>query len=142
MIRRPPRSTLLPPPFPTRRSSDLVLIVVSARPFGVQLASEIVERALDMRREQMLGRRGIAVEPRFDELTMLEIGAILAARGLEMRDHIAFRHHLESLDQLRGEQPPAPPHERGMKGPVAHGDIGARSEEHTSELQSLMRLSY
>src|SRR3546814_15854510 len=65
------------------------------------LASEIVERALDMRREQMLGRRGIAVEPRFDELTMLEIGAILAARGLEMRDHIAFRHHLESLDQLR-----------------------------------------
>src|SRR3546814_2138767 len=122
---------------------------------------------------------------------MLETGAILAARGLEMRDHIAFRHHLESLDQLRGEQPPAPPHERGMKGPVAHGDIGAavarrgvefvegalrrralliprdrrrepggarsasagsarlrtspflgRSEEHTSELQSLMRISY
>src|SRR3546814_19925846 len=79
------------------------------------LASEIVERALDMRREQMLGRRGIAVEPRFDELTMLEIGAILAARGLEMRDHIAFRHPLESLDQLRGEPTHAPPHQRGLK---------------------------
>jgi hypothetical protein len=39
------------------------------------LLSKIVERALDMRCEQPLGRAGIAVEPRLDELAVLEIGS-------------------------------------------------------------------
>src|SRR3546814_1495306 len=50
--------------------------------------------------------------------------------------------HVEST--VKGQSPPKPPHEnRGVHYlSDAVITVGARSEEHTSELQSLMRISY
>src|SRR3546814_6178783 len=41
-----------------------------------------------------------------------------------------------------GSDPPAPPLRRGPEGQVQGQEQGQRSEEHTSEIQSLMRIQY
>src|SRR3546814_1161695 len=90
MIRRPPRSTRTDTSFPTRRSSDL--IILRGEPMG--------DMAL-----------GHFLEPR---KTLLQ-------HALD---------HADEIEVVFGIDP-----EPASGGPI-------RSEEHTSELQSLMRISY
>src|SRR3546814_8986690 len=58
----------------------------------------------------------------------------------------AHREGIGVLEPERAEQPhpvrPARPRAHELHDPRARRHIGARSEEHTSELQSLMRNSY
>src|SRR3546814_11641187 len=96
MIRRPPRSTRLTHPFPTRRSSDLPA------------------------RELQIGRIAVGRDRGLQQVHQLRrIGVRLAPRALA----------IETADRQGGD---APVERRLM----------LRSEEHTSELQSLMRISY
>src|SRR3546814_6158474 len=88
MIRRPPRSTRMTHPFPTRRSSDL---------------REVVEPG-----EQRIGQ---------------EVDAAEALEG-------------DQEDQRDNAEAEGDGNSGGENGD------GDRSEEHTSELQSLMRISY
>src|SRR3546814_1366668 len=93
MIRRPPRSTRTDTSFPTRRSSDLVEVVIG--PFFAQpLRHEV----------RLLAERSP------HEVTLIEAPQDLLAQMLWCD--------------------------------LAISATGLRSEEHTSELQSLMRISY
>src|SRR3546814_3027484 len=51
-----------------------------------------------------------------------------------------WRDH--ALDALPAGRAPGDPRHRQPRRPAARGDDPGRSEEHTSELQSLMRISY
>src|SRR3546814_4883528 len=67
-------------------------------------------------------------------------------QGAARRDHQG-RRHLSEPDAVRrrhGGHPPrrAARHAPAMAGEAAEPPPSARSEEHTSELQSLMRISY
>src|SRR3546814_8583328 len=70
-------------------------------------------------------------------ISRLHLGLDRAPRAVEIEDGLRYTGH-------------APPRERGVEckrvGPygayVVHGRCLWRSEEHTSELQSLMRISY
>src|SRR3546814_1919387 len=99
MSRRPPRSTLTAPSFPTRRSSDL------ADQTRRQMRASLQDRSLIVGVDRLDYSKGL--EERFF--------------GYErfLKDHPGY-HRNVVLVQI------APP----------------RSEEHTSELQSLMRPSY
>src|SRR3546814_3736341 len=90
MIRRPPRSTRTDTLFPTRRSSDLMSVVVA-----------------DGGGEHLLVCKG-AVEEMLSICAYARIGGVVEP----MTD--ARRHEIKAM----------------------------KSEEHTSELQSLMRISY
>src|SRR3546814_7082963 len=72
-------------------------------------------------------------------------------------DQALFRHRVRGRDQRAGAHAPRAGHHGGLRavevgqreeepggtGPAGGGEAsGARSEEHTSELQSLMRISY
>src|SRR3546814_10571118 len=59
----------------------------------------------------------------------------LSARLVALQDHALAARHLRDLGQLEHQQ---------LAVGADHGDrvAGDRSEEHTSELQSLMRISY
>src|SRR3546814_8355061 len=79
---------------------------------------------------------------RFKEALLKELGA---ARIPHARRHARFE--LEQPDrQQAGEdhqhQPGVQPPEADPHQPLIERDVGPRSEEHTSELQSLMRISY
>src|SRR3546814_2528419 len=140
MIRRPPRSTRTYTLFPytTLFRSELahrVLAVLGG------VADVVVLRALD---------RGEPVAQRLDHAT----GVVDRERGLggvgEVAGLVDFQrgHVLDVLDQV---DPAAAafavplPHralDLGMAGVADQHHVAARSEEHTSELQSLKRISY
>src|SRR3546814_1301938 len=102
MIRRPPRSTRTDTSFPTRRSSDRVLVHVKP-PF------EAGKEAL--------------------QTSMLYVKAALHARKTRSRwPHL----RLTFGGMLKA----------GLRLEIALRPFDIRSEEHTSELQSLMRISY
>src|SRR3546814_2842900 len=94
MIRRPPRSTRMTHSFPTRRSSDLLLI-------------------------------------------HLGDGRARGQRNCRCAEEEIFHQSFPLLYAMRGIERP----EAGMSMSLVE-KIGGRSEEHTSELQSLMRISY
>src|SRR3546814_10273005 len=111
MIRRPPESTLLTHPFPTRRSADL-----------------------------------------FRRVHRSQLGARLRRAGHRSAGNQVLLHRRRDRRLKRetaggGQRPPpqrqggalrAPPFSLVLPWALAMG----RSEEHTSELQSLMRISY
>src|SRR3546814_3448365 len=108
MIRRPPRSTRTEHAFPTRRSSDLEMLVSlngrGRRPSFLKLRVSLeLEKATDQARIQ-------AVMPRIID------------------NFQVFLRELR-IEELQGSQ--------GL-----YRVKEERSEEHTSELQSLMRISY
>src|SRR3546814_7494173 len=75
---------------------------------------------------------------------------IYRGAGNGRRKHVAYHHrHDGHADDYRADPQPARPtgaHPSGARpdggGTVRRARAGARSEEHTSELQSLMRISY
>src|SRR3546814_2543063 len=119
MIRRPPRSTRLTHSFPTRRSSDLAVRDFRLQAFGIDAAIGIIAGA-HLRRDGETGGHGQA-----DGGHAVQIGA-LAAQEILVALAAIIDAAAETID-ITG---------RGR----AHA--GLRSEEHTSELQSLMRISY
>src|SRR3546814_6767040 len=73
-------------------------------------------------------------EAAFGSETDMELAALNGRAPLDLRVNLlkATREHV--LEQLRGEEIVA--------APTPFSPLGIRSEEHTSELQSLMRSSY
>src|SRR3546814_6346887 len=119
--------------FPTRGSSDLHLVewhagveaVVSAgerldhRVLDVELVDDLAEQLLD------------------DVLQADEAGGAAVL--------VDDDRHVEAVDLHLSEQlghPLGLGHEAGRTGQLGHRALLVRSEEHTSELQSLMRISY
>src|SRR3546814_10260891 len=133
MILRPPRSTRTDTLFPTRRSSDL-MVEIGGGEAGVPgrveapgavieaLAGDVdivrIEHAVDEPRRHIAGRepRGAAD----DVIEQPHRRVVARFLAVIMAQHIS-----------------------GQRAqPVFVAQEGERSEEHTSELQSLMRISY
>src|SRR3546814_8304206 len=112
MIRRPPRSTRTDTLFPTRRSSDL-----GAQPLACVLALDLHDPGADKAEVEVTATRGLR-------------------QNVDQEDGRQQAHHLVRRDVGAGGKAAA---RRALGVPV--GEEG-RSEEHTSELQSLMRISY
>src|SRR3546814_5279644 len=123
MIRRPPRSTRTYTLFP---STTLVRSEVQATVTG---------RLFD---HQAIGRR-------FHRAQLLRVarGAGAGGAGLGFAEVAAARAVADAFDRLgqRVGQPPAAI-ALAFEHVVGHALRGLRSEEHTSELQSIMRSSY
>src|SRR3546814_5676884 len=62
--------------------------------------------------------------------------------GAAHDDRVLGLPHLVQRHGVVGERPVRGAVDRGVDDRVRQGDVLARSEEHTSELQSLMRISY
>src|SRR3546814_4993136 len=133
MIRRPPRSTRTDTLFP-------YTTLFRAGPASVALC-----HAQDLRRDEhqqlglFLGAR-LALEQVAQERDVAEerdLGHVVAV--LELVD-TADHHRLAVVDQHRGVDLAAG--DGGHVAKVAQVDAAVRSEEHTSELPSLMRISY
>src|SRR3546814_5856043 len=116
MIRRPPRSTLMAHSFPTRRSSDLLGDLVLGMLRGPAL-EELVDR----------GHVGHP-RPAADEARV--ILQVLAPDDSEHGVEVVIARRIQHHESVRGAIA------------VVGRDAKSRSEEHTSELQSLMRISY
>src|SRR3546814_6037261 len=82
----------------------------------------------------------LAMQPA--ELDLDDAGHLLARQAVEQQDLV------QAVEELRPEGAPHHLHHLLAHGGtvlplrLAREDLGARSEEHTSELQSLMRISY
>src|SRR3546814_3089612 len=136
MIRRPPRSTLSPPLSP---STPL------CRAFLVRQALSIV--ANQPERQALLHARIRHAETRLAALGLPSSGSqilpvVIGDNARTMR--VAGAMQAAGFD-IRGIRPPTVPHgtarlRLAITLNVQESDI--RSEEHTSELQSLMRISY
>src|SRR3546814_9736587 len=114
MIRRPPRSTRMTHSFPTRRSSDLI-------------EDEDHRRAHE------------------DHVGQAEPGARRARNALDQADRFIGEEADERRKRLRqsfGDVEAAFGDEIAKRPQRAGFKRRERSEEHTSELQSLMRISY
>src|SRR3546814_7344688 len=130
MIRQPPRSTLTDTLFPYR---PLFLSICIS-------ASDAGEAPVPVARDDLApddrDRRG--AELRVERLGQLE-------RGQRLFD-VDMRAHRDGMNA--GVGAPGAEHLRILGGEAVDRfldrllDAGARSEEHTSELQSLMRISY
>src|SRR3546814_8139017 len=130
MIRRPPRSKRMAPSFPTRRSSDL--------------GGHEIGRYVKAKREAAvphccgdLPRRPASAAADVDHPLAGGIAGLGKKRLADRLDH--------ALEPVELGQPAcarvAGPIVRGQPALIPAG-FGHRSEEHTSELQSLMRISY
>src|SRR3546814_7941909 len=123
MIRRPPRST---------RTDTLFPYTTLFRSLGVQRPALDVDR---VEREQRARQRNAALDHR-RELQLVAGPALVRGqrprRGLEVEVVVLQRRTVRVRHRNRQ-------HELPLLPGVAHQ---RRSEEHTSELQSLMRISY
>src|SRR3546814_4016345 len=136
MIRRPPRSTRTDTLFPTRRASDLDRIGAGNREF--RRGDRRVEPATDHpgdghRDDRTAHHEGERRVP--GTAGQIEEGA--DARGIGHAGYGKAR-----AEQRAGEQGDDPAHHHDTPSARIAGTVTNRSEEHTSELQSLMRISY
>src|SRR3546814_5308052 len=140
MIVRPPRSTRTDSLFPDTtvcRSLEAAVAVERAHRLGedhVVAGRDIGHLALDRRVDAL--RRG-GVGPRHDHEA--GVGARIDRRFHSI-DHLALRHHLLARAMAAALLPDLVLHVHG--GPADALEVTDRSDEHTSELQSLMRISY
>src|SRR3546814_8064655 len=108
--------------FPTRRSSDLPTTI-----FGVGSGIDLVEISSPI---DCIGDNA---------------GAVLKCPTFVEHEPMDHRHGHEIFEPFQGTHD-----QRPMRPRASHGNVevvsvrlrGIRSEEHTSELQSLMRISY
>src|SRR3546814_7087374 len=123
MIRRPPRSTLTDTLFPYTTLFRSLGHGAHARGLAARLGHD-------------LGRVGLRLA---DQAVLVLLGAVdVVERGLDL-----FGRTRVGRVELGDQQAGAVGIERGLQHlPRRHRQRLARSEEHTSELQSLMRLSY
>src|SRR3546814_6518226 len=134
MIRRPPRSTRTDTLFPSRRSSDLAgLLAVGllrAAAVGVSVAAgagvDAVGHVPGAERRRVAFRQRIAIL-----LALLERLLRLLGRGFAAAGEAAVRL-----------APATAVFARVVEAAQFAALVRGRSEEHTSDLQSLMRISY
>src|SRR3546814_14167761 len=131
MIRRPPRSTRTDTLFPytTLFRSDGALILVEAKAGRVEFEAEMIEQPADLRfgvgdhpfvEDAMHAAwKGLVEMPEQPDI----VAVITTQLGLIVAEALAAREMLLEVREAAIERL-------------------ARSEEHTSELQSLMRISY
>src|SRR3546814_1465535 len=146
MIRRPPRSTRMTHSFPTRRSSDLTVesLILDSRNIFLRGIANVFSR-LD-RRFRTHDAFAIGSKIIFD-CAFSEYGSWSGRHCDEyLRDVERTFHVLDGREQ--------PDRYAGIIGAIDQERTGLerkawvaeseffRSEEHTSELQSLMRISY
>src|SRR3546814_7521823 len=112
MIRRPPRSTRTDTLFPTRRSSDLTELALQALLHDLQM-QEPEEAAAEAEAEGGAGFRLVEKGGVVQRQLGQRIAQVLVVGGVDRKQAAEHDRH-----------------------------AGLRSEEHTSELQSLMRISY
>src|SRR3546814_4681881 len=131
MIRRPPRSTRTDTPFPYTTLFRSGSIGASAQP---------ADRAID--------NRNIFLETREDICERAAVRVMKMDRDLFPRDRRGNRpDHGPGLSRNAdadriAERNFVAAHRDEAFGDMDHRGQGHRSEEHTSELQSLMRISY
>src|SRR3546814_1876997 len=138
MIRRPPRPTRTYTSFPTRRSSDLVV------------GEEVCTQSLLVQRIR-IKQASLDIQSHAARRIGDLLAAAVAERDRQVQGGVVARRPFRMADQLG--------YVGGQPGTVADdsqtdvvllelGHLAAqveaqqRSEEHTSELQSLMRISY
>src|SRR3546814_2347287 len=131
MIRRPPRSTRPDTLFPytTLFRSFLVHVVVDARQRAQHLPPPAVEPDIGADRVHHVDRQRLLEfpRPRFERIWLRRQRAHRA-----QIDHVARKLALVSVLEIG----------RDLHVLAAPDRADIRSEEHTSELQSLMRISY
>src|SRR3546814_2997620 len=133
MIRRPPRSTRTDTSFPTRRSSDLFL----------GLPTERIEAIALHYRATRYSRNFQNWSPRSDrQLASWGLRSILRAFTEWTPKRITRKPDLVSRASLSSFNPFAATRYARSRARPGSSKNDARSEEHTSELQSLMRISY
>src|SRR3546814_9932240 len=120
MIRRPPRSTRTDTLFPTRRSSDLTIFAITDADLALVAEGRCARDEVDRARRRILAeQRALRAAQHLDALDVEDLGA--AEEGGADIDLVV--------------------EDAGRRNRV-EVELGGRSEEHTSELQSLMRISY
>src|SRR3546814_2326683 len=115
MIRRPPRSTRTTPSVPTLRASDLV---------SGSEAQHLVRRciqAVDAEKKVMIGFR---LGDLWTDTFTYSKGKRAGEQGVSLKARLLFVSWIK------------------VDGKLVYKAEPKRSEEHTSELQSLMRISY
>src|SRR3546814_7718380 len=141
MIRRPPRSTRTTPSVPTLRASDLV---------SGSEAQHLVRRciqAVDAEKKVMIGFR---LGDLWTDTFTYSKGKRAGEQGVSLKARLLFVSWIKVDGKLvyKAEPKPTETDERDPEVPVTSDAPAAqqasapRSEEHTSELQSLMRISY
>src|SRR3546814_1258612 len=148
MIRRPPRSTRTDTSFPTRRSSDLLdkqrfLFRLQLRKQPLLFLFKLFLTLAQRRQDHLVGRLvGCARQWRGG----MAGGGVSSSVDLVLGQQFGFyrrrfsacvyQYHFKRAGLARGRR-------RGGKTNGQNRGMDAkRSEEHTSELQSLMRFSY
>src|SRR3546814_6003983 len=150
MIRRPPRSTRTDNSFPTRRSSDLLArdwnsfpalsfrLLPGPRPrTDIRLGSPAAAISVPI--------RGGAIERRaFEFVELLHAFRPHFTSPARRFDAADRAHRSDPITVERKRARPYAPSQCEAAYEIASEDraVKARSEEHTSELQSLMRISY
>src|SRR3546814_4808054 len=128
MIRRPPRSTRPDPLFPYTtlfRSTEIVAEVVADRGHGLDVVVGVRLAGVEAGRDPAVGVRQQRACRRQEAGAVLRIGLLPACQ----------HGQLVGFVRLPGQG-------RGEVVAVVVDVVDERSEEHTSELQSLMRISY
>src|SRR3546814_4353340 len=134
MLRRPPTSTRTDTPFPSATLFRSEAVAVGQRLLGrAAPARRRREQAGGLAGEAAFGALAVAeAAQELVEILVVELGDDLRHADVgALGDHAGHREHAVIA---------------GVGGAVAAvghpAGIGVRSEEHTSELQSLMRISY
>src|SRR3546814_5746635 len=121
-------------------SSDLVEVAAAVGELGgaVQLHGEVGDELLGE------GHHVVVVAVRLVELEHRELGVVAGGEALVPEHPPDLEHPLEAADReaLQVELGRDPQEEVEVERVVVGGERAGRSEEHTSELQSLMRTSY
>src|SRR3546814_1799474 len=139
MLRRPPRSTRTDTPFPYTtlfRSSDLISMSLGAKPFGEKKFIEIK------------GRRMAYIDEGIGDPILFQHGNPTSSYlWRNIMPHCAGLGRLIACDLIgMGDSDKLDPSGPERYAYAEHRDyldaLWERSEEHTSELQSLMRISY
>src|SRR3546814_2607325 len=145
MQRRPPRSTRLTHSFPTRRSSDLVC---ASDLFGSWFEGHPTppDLTLDGNGGERLATAGRAAwRDGVGKVHGLRKGALMVdveiTRTGQSEDYLLWRFMPVKQANIIDDYTRLLVGEAGRQFTDA-GIMGVRSEEHTSELQSLMRISY
>src|SRR3546814_7727404 len=142
MIRRPPESTLAGPLLPVKRRIRALVLQRAASGKGpLQSAPAGVFQRRQAGRALVLVDCGRPPPPGYDRLA--HVGTLSFEMSVG-RERLIVNCGAQGGTQSGGWGPGAGEWRAAQRSTAAHSTatLGDRSEEHTSELQSLMRISY